>query len=147
MPLNSLIDASSPYYLGRSTQTALVLFPLLLPNKMKTTLRSPRAEQNMGEKQDKFDSGTDSPPSQEVVMSSSYIKPQMRRDHDPDVTFEEYHYVSKLPLALCQYFEHCCVACCELSSHLMSEGYRSLLVSMRAFVYLWGLPISRIKLS
>ena len=39
---------------------------------------------------DKHDSGG-SAGTQDLV-SSTYIKPQARRPHDPDVTFEEYHY-------------------------------------------------------
>ena len=46
---------------------------------------------NMDEKHDNLDSGTDSPPSQEM-MTSTHIKPQARKEHDPSVTFEEYHY-------------------------------------------------------
>jgi hypothetical protein len=37
---------------------------------------------------------TDSPstPDEVVLAPSTYIKPQGRKPHDPDVTFEEYHY-------------------------------------------------------
>ena len=37
---------------------------------------------------------TDSPgtPDDVVLAPSTYIKPQGRKPHDPDVTFEEYHY-------------------------------------------------------
>jgi hypothetical protein len=38
---------------------------------------------------------TDSPRSQDVVVSSTYIKPQWRKPHDPDVSFEEYHYYAQ----------------------------------------------------
>ena len=39
---------------------------------------------------------TNSPPSSaEVVTSSTYIKPQGRKPHDPDVRFEEYYYYAQ----------------------------------------------------
>ena len=32
------------------------------------------------------------PPSPQDLAASSYIKPQARKPHDPNITFEEYHY-------------------------------------------------------
>ena len=40
-------------------------------------------------------SPTDSPGSQELAVSSTYIKPQARKTHDPDVKFEEYYYYAQ----------------------------------------------------
>jgi hypothetical protein len=48
---------------------------------------------------DEKPNSSDSPSSQEVVPSndilSTYIKPQGRKPHDPDVTFEEYYYYAQ----------------------------------------------------
>jgi hypothetical protein len=41
----------------------------------------------MDEKLDSID-----PPGSHDLVPSTYIKPQARKTHDPDVTFEEYHY-------------------------------------------------------
>jgi hypothetical protein len=40
---------------------------------------------------EKLESSTNSPSAQDAVLST-YIKPQAREPHDPDITFEEYHY-------------------------------------------------------
>ena len=47
-------------------------------------------------KQDSTDSPeSPSPPRDMVAAPSSYIKPQGRKPHDPDVTFEEYHFYAQ----------------------------------------------------
>lgn len=40
-------------------------------------------------------SSTDSPSTPDVVVASTYIKPQGRKPHDPDVRFEEYYYYAQ----------------------------------------------------
>ena len=44
---------------------------------------------------DEKPSSTDSPKSQDVVRGNSYIKPQGRKPHDPDVKFEEYFWYAQ----------------------------------------------------
>ena len=44
--------------------------------------------------EEKLDS-TDSPSSRDIVVASTYIKPQGRKTHDPDVRFEEYFYYAQ----------------------------------------------------
>ena len=44
--------------------------------------------------EEKVDS-SDSPSSRDVVVPSTYIKPQGRKPHDPDVRFEEYYYYAQ----------------------------------------------------
>lgn len=43
--------------------------------------------------------------SSSVVVQSTYIKPQARKPHDPDVTFEEYHYYALKTRELEKHYE------------------------------------------